>query len=144
MAHDSNQKTEDAIKAGERALDSLRLALNGLKSAKRWSVFGGLLTTRIKYKQLSRAESDLRRAKFEIGDHAEALSDVQSITELCIGPEDYVKTADYFDDEVGSTHFLVLGEIKNSIAKVEDAMEQVEKAVAKLKDKLTREGTEEV
>lgn len=142
MVRNPKQKKEEAIKAGERAPDSLRLSLKGLKSAKRWSVLGDLLTTHIKHKKLSQAETDLRKAKIEIGNHAEELADVQSIAELCIGPEDYVKTADYIDDESRSAQFLVLREIKSSIAKVEDAIEQVEKAVEKLKSQLVQEGAE--
>ena len=61
------QEIDEAIRAGDKALISLRLAQEKLSSAKNWGILdilgGGLITNMVKHSKINDASSYLREAK---------------------------------------------------------------------------------
>ncbi len=70
MAYDYEKERQEAIAAGERALDSLREAYMKLDSARGWGVYdilgGGLISSLIKHGKMDKAQDCLQDAKRDL------------------------------------------------------------------------------
>ena len=85
MCNQMKKEVQEAIRAGEQALQSLNGAGEKLGSAEKWGIFdmfaGGFFSSYIKHAQIKEAESLLEQAKQELQVFQRELSDVG---EACI------------------------------------------------------------
>lgn len=75
------REIDEAIRAGERALDSLREAKNQLNSARNWGIYdmigGGLISSMIKHSKIDQANEWMDQANRDLRCFAKELRDVE-------------------------------------------------------------------
>ena len=138
MSYNLEKEIQEAISAGERALDSLREAQKYLSSAGNWGIVdilgGGLITDLIKHSKINNASQcmetarqDLRRFQRELDDVNEYLPNIQ------VG--DFLTFADFFFDGFIADMFVQskIGDAKKQVA---DAIYRVEGIVDRLRNEL--------
>ena len=134
--YDQRKEVGEAIIAGERALGSLRRALDELYSARRWGVldlFGGnMLSGLIKHSRVNDASKHLEEAKRDLGKFQRELMDVQDIQGLDVRIGDFMTFADFFFDGVLADLF-VQSRINDAKREVEDAIRRVEQMLLRLR-----------
>ena len=122
---------QEAIVAGERALDSLIEAQNQLRKARNWGIYdilgGGFLSSMIKHSKIDNARSCIERAKYDLDVFNRELQDVASSINVDIGG-----LLTFFD--VMDNFFADL--LVQS--RISDASRQVEQAIYKVEDILRR------
>lgn len=122
---------QEAIVAGERALDSLIEAQNQLRKARNWGIYdilgGGFLSSMIKHSKIDNARSCIERAKYDLDVFNRELQDVSGSINVGIGG-----LLTFFD--VMDNFFADL--LVQS--KISDASRQVEQAIYKVEDILRR------
>lgn len=122
---------QEAIVAGERALDSLIEAQNQLRKARNWGIYdilgGGFLSSMIKHSKIDNARSCIERAKYDLDVFNRELQDVSGSINVDIGG-----LLTFFD--VMDSFFADL--LVQS--KISDASRQVEQAIYKVEDILRR------
>lgn len=122
---------QEAIVAGERALDSLIEAQNQLRKARNWGIYdilgGGFLSSMIKHSKIDNARSCIERAKYDLDVFNRELQDVSGSINVDIGG-----LLTFFD--VMDNFFADL--LVQS--KISDASRQVEQAIYKVEDILRR------
>ena len=122
---------QEAIVAGERALDSLIEAQNQLRKARNWGIYdilgGGFLSSVIKHSKIDNARSCIERAKYDLDVFNRELRDVSGSINVDIGG-----LLTFFD--VMDSFFADL--LVQS--RISDASRQVEQAIMRVEDILRR------
>lgn len=135
---DENRKKEinEAIRAGERALQSLRKAEEKLSSAGNWGLFdifgGGLITNMIKHSRINEASSCLDAAKADLRTFQRELKDIHDFSELGIDVGGFLTFADFFFDGLVAD-VMVQSKIKEARSRVSNAAGRVESLLLKLR-----------
>ena len=120
-----------AIDAGERALQSLNAARYALHGARSWGVVdmlgGGIISTMLKRGRMQEANAALERAKQDLELFRDELEDV----DIHLATGDFLGFADYFFDGL---IFDVVAQkrIGDAATHVEHLTEQVEHLLARL------------
>lgn len=136
MSYDFDKEKREAVDAGNRALNSLRLAQSNLDSAKNWGFVdmlgGGLISTVVKHSKMYDAKRNMQQAKNDLRDFSRELEDVNMSNNLDIEIGDFLTFADWFFDGL-IVDWMVQDRINNasdkvdeSIAKVEDILRQLQ------------------
>lgn len=129
----------EAIEAGERALSTLKLAQEKLKSAGNWGLFdmlgGGFFSTMIKRSKMDEAKSYMEAAKADLRLFQSELSDVSLPLDLKMEVGSFLSFADWFFDGFVAD-FLVQSKISDAKAQVSDAIFRVEYILNELKSKI--------
>jgi len=129
-----NDKKEinEAIVAGERALNSLYMAQDKLSSAKGWGWVdffgGGFLTDMIKHSKMNEASGYMEDAKRHLQSFQKELSDIDLSLDLRMEVGGFLSFADFFFDGVIADYLVQ--------SKIEDARAQVEDGIAMVSDVL--------
>ena len=122
---------QEAIIAGERALDSLIEAQNQLRKARNWGIYdilgGGFLSSVIKHSKIDNARSCIERAKYDLDVFNRELQDVSGSINVDIGG---LLT---FFDMMDSFFADLLVQ-----SRISDASRQVEQAILRVEDVLRR------
>ena len=122
---------QEAIVAGERALDSLIEAQNQLRKARNWGIYdilgGGFLSSMIKHSKIDNARSCIERAKYDLDVFNRELQDVSGSINVDIGG-----LLTFFDIMDNFFADLLVQ------SKISDASRQVEQAIYKVEDILRR------
>lgn len=132
MADIVNNRTEinEAIAAGEQALNSLYAAREKLDSAKSWSwvdLFGGgFLTDMIKHNRMEDASQCMENAKYHLKAFQKELSDIHLSLDLRIEVGGFLSFADFFFDGLIADYMVQ--------SKIEDARRQVADAIDMISD----------
>lgn len=134
-----NQQKEiqEAVYAGNRALDITRKILEDLDSAKNWSTFdllgGGLIADMAKYDRLNKVQDKiqdlqaaLRGFRTELADVTERISG-----DLHVEIGDFLHFADYFFDGL-FTDWMVYDKINDSRSRTLQTSDQIQKILAQL------------
>ena len=135
------KEIQEAVTAGNRALDITRKILEDLDSAKNWSTFdlmgGGLIADMAKYDRLNKVQDKiqdlqaaLRGFRTELADVTERISG-----DLHVEIGDFLHFADYFFDGFLADN-LVQERIRNSREQVEEAIRQVRSVLWELEGRL--------
>lgn len=128
-----DKERQEAIRAGERALSSLRDAEHQLGGARLWGIvdmFGGKTVSGfLKHMKISEASRSLERAKADLRVFQRELRDVQ---DLRIDVGSFLTFADFFFDGIVAD-WLVQSKIQNARRQVEDAIRQVEQILGSLR-----------
>ena len=130
-----DRERQEAIDAGERALDSLYGVRKELESAGNWGLLdmfgGGLFTTFVKHSRMSDAQRYMERAKRDLAAFSRELADVSET--LNINSGDFLTFADYFFDGF-LADMMVQSRIHDAQRQVDDAIYRVESILSRLRN----------
>ena len=136
MSYDFEKERNEAILAGERALDSLRAARDELNSAGNWGIVdllgGGLISGLVKHSKMSNAQNYMEQAKWNLQNFSRELQDVNMVHNLNLELGDFLTFADLFFDGVVAD-WLVQDRINETKRQVEDAIRHVETILGQLR-----------
>ncbi len=134
-AVDMERERQEAIQAGERALDSLYAAKTELNKARTWGVVdlfgGGLISGLIKHSKMSNAQQYLQDAKYNLQNFSRELRDVDLYYDTNLQVGDFLTFADFFFDGV-LADWLVQDKINRARSQVDDAIYRVESILDRL------------
>lgn len=126
----------EAIDAGERALSSLYVAQEKLKSARGWGIFdmlgGGLITDLVKHSKMEAASQSMEEAKYHLQRFRKELSDVNGNFNLQLNVGGFLSFADFFFDGLVAD-YLVQSKIAEARSQVDDAIIKVNRILNELK-----------
>ena len=126
---------QEAIDAGERALDSLYGVRKELESAGTWGLLdmfgGGMFTTFVKHSKMNDAQRYMERAKRDLAAFSRELADVSET--LNINSGDFLTFADYFFDGFVAD-MMVQSRIRDAQRQVDDAIYRVESILSRLRN----------
>jgi len=127
-----------AVKAGERALTSLKSAKSKLDEAKSWGVVdilgGGIVSSLIKRSKMDDANAYIEQAKRDLARFGKELHDVQGFKDLGIKTDGFFPFADWFMDSTFAD-FVMQDRINNARDQVNKAIDRVESILRRLKAK---------
>ena len=130
-----DRERQEAIDAGERALDSLYGVRKELESAGNWGLLdmfgGGMFTTFVKHSKMNDAQRYLERAKRDLAAFSRELADVSET--LNINSGDFLTFADYFFDGFVAD-MMVQSRIRDAQRQVDDAIYRVESILSRLRN----------
>ncbi len=130
-----DRERQEAIDAGERALDSLYGVRKELESAGNWGLLdmfgGGLFTTFVKHSKMGDAQRYMERAKRDLAAFSRELADVSET--LNINSGDFLTFADYFFDGF-LADMMVQSRIHDAQRQVDDAIYRVESILSRLRN----------
>ena len=130
------KEVQEAIRAGERALNSLRTAQANLKSARGWGIWdmlgGGLITDMIKHSKISNAMNAIESAKWDLESFEKELRDVRAHVNLNIDIGGFLSFADFFFDGI-IADYLVQTKIAEARHQVDEAIYRVESLLVDLR-----------
>lgn len=130
-----DRERQEAIDAGERALDSLYGVRKELESAGNWGLLdmfgGGMFTTFVKHSKMNDAQRYMERAKRDLAAFSRELADVSET--LNINSGDFLTFADYFFDGFVAD-MMVQSRIRDTQRQVDDAIYRVESILSRLRN----------
>ena len=130
-----DRERQEAIDAGERALDSLYGVRKELESAGNWGLLdmfgGGMFTTFVKHSKMNDAQRYMERAKRDLAAFSRELADVSET--LNINSGDFLTFADYFFDGF-LADMMVQSRIRDAQSQVDDAIYRVESILSRLRN----------
>lgn len=130
---------QEAIDAGNRAVESLKNAEEQLKSAGRWGVldaFGGNVVTGIvKHHKINDAEQYVDEAKDDLQEFRDDLWGIRDIDGLDVSIDGFLTFADFAMDGIFAD-LLVQSKIEKGKREVADAIERVEDVIEELEKSL--------
>lgn len=133
--YDAERERQEAIRAGERALNSLRDAEHYLGGARLWGIVdlfgGGGLSGLLKHAKIHDASRSMERAKTDLLAFQRELRDVD-IADLRIDIGGFLTFADFFFDGLVAD-WLVQSKIQNARRQVAEAVTRVEQILAALR-----------
>ena len=137
--YDRNKEIREAIRAGERALYSLRAAENSLDEARGWGVLdmlgGNLITGLVKHSKVGDASRYVEAAKRDMAYFQDELRDIQDLQGLNIAVDDILTFADFFWDGF-LADIMVQSRINDARTRIADAIRRTEAVVRKLRNSL--------
>lgn len=130
-----DRERQEAIDAGERALDSLYGVRKELESAGNWGLLdmfgGGMFITFVKHSKMNDAQRYMERAKRDLAAFSRELADVSET--LNINSGDFLTFADYFFDGF-LADMMVQSRIHDAQRQVDDAIYRVESILSRLRN----------
>lgn len=134
------REVDEAIWAGERALDSLREAKAKLDSARNWGIYdiigGGMLSSMVKHSKMSSANEWVAQANRDLKRFAKELRDVDE-DGLYVQAGSLASTMDIFFDNVFSD-FIVQNRINEARGEIDRMIDRIERTVWDLKNRYGR------
>ena len=129
---------QEAVTAGEHALDSLRAVMERLDSARAWGVCdmlgAGAISSKYKYGKINDANAWMQLANHDLRTFEKKLEDVTGVSEY-IRPGDMVSAMDAFCEHVAADS-AVQKRISRAMAQTDSLIVQVGETVELLKKKL--------
>lgn len=123
------REMQEAIQAGEQALQSLYGAKEKLGSARNWGIFdilgGGLISDLVKHSKMNDASALMDQAKSDIQRFQRELRDVQVSLDLRMEIGSFLSFADFFLDGLVAD-YMVQSKIADAREQVDDAIRRVE------------------
>ena len=134
------REIDEAIRAGEQALDSLREAKNQLNSARNWGIYdmigGGLISSMIKHSKIDQANEWMDQANRDLRCFAKELRDVDE-EGLYVQAGSLASTMDICFDKVFSD-FIVQNRINEARTEIDRMIDRIERTVWDLKNRYGR------
>ena len=136
MTYNLQKEVNEAVRAGEQSLSSLRRVLKSLDSARNWGVFdmfgGGGLTGLIKHARINDATSNMSQAKRDLQIFERELQDVVAYKDIKVEIDSFLIFADFFFDGF-LADYLVQRKINQTRQEVEQAICHVERILSDLR-----------
>lgn len=130
------KEINEAIVAGERALNSLYHAQDKLNSAKGWGLLdllgGGFITGMIKHSRIDDASRCMEEAKYYLKAFQKELSDIDLSMDLRMEVGSFLSFADFFFDGLVAD-YLVQSKIEDAREQVADAIDMISNVLCKLR-----------
>lgn len=130
---DYEKERQEAIIAGERALDSLYEAQNQLRKARNWGIYdilgGGFISSLIKHSKIDNARTCIERAKYDLQCFNRELRDVSYDISVDVG--DFLTFFDLMDSFFAD--LLVQSRISDASRRIEDAIYRVQDILSHLR-----------
>ena len=132
------KEVNEAIDAGERALQGLNYAIGSLKKAKGWGtvdmIGGGLLSTAIKRSNMNEAQELIHDVQVWLRRFKRELSDIriQEFSNMDLHMDSFTSFADYFFDNL-IIDWVVQSKINRSLEGCEQVYAEVSKILTQLK-----------
>jgi len=134
--YNAEKERQEAIRAGERALDSLKETEYYLGGARLWGIvdiFGGKgISGILKHSKIRTAARSMEQAKADLRVFQKELKDVRAIGGLNIDIGGFLTFADFFFDGI-IADYLVQSKINNARKQVAEAIAQVEEILEHLR-----------
>ncbi len=134
--YDRNREIDEAIRAGERALDSLHEAQRQLHSAGNWGlvdIFGGNTISGImKHMKVNNAGRYIDNARRDLEIFRDELGDIRDIEHLNVDISGFLTFADFFFDGFVADLF-VQSRIREGERQVKEAIRRVEEILRNLR-----------
>ena len=131
------REMQEAVQAGERALQSLYAARDKLGSARNWGIFdmlgGGFISDFVKHSKMNDAAALMEQAKSDIQRFQRELRDVQVSLDLRMEIGSFLSFADFFLDGLVAD-YMVQSKIADAREQVDDAINRIEKILADVKN----------
>lgn len=126
--YDQQKELQEAVRAGQEALNCLNRAAESLKSAGNWGIVdmlgGGFITTFVKHSKMNDAEALVQQARSALKRFQKELMDVENVEDFHIETGDFLAFADYFFDGI-IADWLMQSRINEARAQVENARQKV-------------------
>lgn len=130
------KEINEAIVAGEQALNSLYAAQEKLDSAKGWGwvdlLGGGFLTDMIKHSRMEDASQCMEDAKYHLKVFQKELNDIHLSLDLRMEVGGFLSFADFFFDGLVAD-YLVQSKIEDARRQVADAINMISDIVRNLR-----------
>lgn len=137
--YDRRKEISEAIRAGERALSSLREADRQLNSAGNWGLldlFGGnTISGLMKHMKISNASQCIENARNDLESFRDELGDIRDIENLNVDVSGFLTFADFFLDGFVADLF-VQSKISKGKQQVREAERRVEDILRTLRAQL--------
>ena len=134
--YDSNKEINEAIRAGERALSSLREAEKQLNSAGNWGlldIFGGnTISGFMKHMKINNASQCIDNARRDLETFRDELGDIHDLENLNVDVSGFLTFADFFLDGFVADLF-VQSKISKGKQQVREAERRVEEILRTLR-----------
>lgn len=128
--YDRDKEIREAIRAGERALDSLKEAQRQLQSAGNWGlidIFGGnTISGLMKHMKINNASRCIDDARRDLAYFRDELGDIRDIENLNVDIGGFLTFADFFFDGFVADIFVQ--------SKIRKGKEQVREAIWRVED----------
>ena len=138
------KEIQEALHAGETALETTDGILSSLASAENWSTWdllgGGLLTDMAKHSHLDEAQQQVEYLQIQLRRFKTELTDVSISADIQISIEGFLSFADYFFDGLFAD-WTVMNRINQSQTQVADTKAQIEHVISNLTTALHTVGT---
>lgn len=132
--YDRDKEINEAIRAGERALGSLREAQRQLNSAGNWGlldIFGGnTISGMMKHMKVNNASRCVEDARRDLATFRDELGDIRDIENLNVDIDGFLTFADFFFDGFIADIFVQ--------SKIRDGQHQVQEAIRRVEDILRK------
>lgn len=129
------RELNEALNAGNYALNGIDTVLSDLGSAERWGTWdlfgGGLISSIAKHEKLNEAQAGIENLQHALSRFRTELSDVHVNSDIQIGVDEFMSFADWFFDG-----FLVDGLILDKIHKAQNQVYELEQQILHLTDRL--------
>lgn len=137
------KEVDEAIKAGEDALETVEKTIRALSTVENWGVWDmleeRLPTTVIKHDNVDKVRKYAEQTQRQLDIFKREIADINMVTniEICVGK--FESFADYFFDGL-IFDWVVQSEIGKSLDAVKNTKNQIDKAISKLyEEKITEE-----
>lgn len=126
---------QEAIEAGNKALDSLYIARDYLDKAKSWGIYdifaGGFISSMIKHNRMKDAKLYIEDAKRDLMVFQKELRDLRDINNIDLETDDFLGFADVLFDNIFADIFMQK-RIDEALRKVEKTIWEVENILRNL------------
>lgn len=134
--YDRSKEIREAIRAGERALDSLHEAERQLNSASNWGLVdilgGDTISGLMKHMKVNNASRCVDDARRDLAAFRDELGDIRDIENLHIDIDGFLTIADFFFDGFIADVF-VQSKIRKGQQQVQEAIRRVEDILKQLR-----------
>ena len=135
--YDRDKEIREAIRAGERALESLKEAQRQLNSAGSWGlvdIFGGnTISGLMKHMKVNNASRCVNDARRNLAAFRDELGDIRDIEGLNVDIDGFLTFADFFFDGFVADIF-VQSKIRKGQQQVQEAIQRVEEILRDLQN----------
>jgi hypothetical protein len=135
--YNKDKEINEAIRAGERALESLREANRQLDSAGNWGILdilgGNTVSGIMKHMKVNNASRCIEDARRDMAAFRDELNDIRDISGLNIDIGGFLTFADFFFDGFVADLF-VQSKIRKGQQQVQEAIRRVEEILGKLRN----------
>lgn len=132
----SSKEINEAIVAGEKALESLNAARNKLSSASSWGLFdmlgGGTLTSLIKHSNMRDGKYYMEKARDDLKAFSKELNDISIDLDADIETDDFLSFADIFFDNFFVDMFMQ-NRISDAKQKIDETIYKVERILDRIR-----------
>lgn len=130
-----SRELQEAISAGNTALNTANQILSSLGSAESWGTFdllgGGVMTDLVKHSRLDEAQRCTEQLQAQLRRFQTELADVTIQLDIQVNVDGFLRFADYFFDGIFAD-WAVMDKISQAQSQIQSVKNQIETALAKL------------